>query len=450
MKRIAWTLTVRGSGIRVMGGETGGTRFNSGQGARCAMVLWGVLRALGLCLLGAGLGWAQSLPTSATIESIPLELTMPERYRVTAVLEPVRKIALVAPADGIVRGLEATLGTAVRANAEVAQLDRAEALARFKMAQAEVKEKQILSKSNPNYRDVYAAQLEAAQARAELAQLELDRLTLRAPFAGRIIALPVSSGQYVLKGTVIAELADITSLKSLVPVDRRTVSDRADLKVFVEEQEQTAKVQSILPLPESYASLRELAAPFASAWVVVPNAKGELTSGLRVRSSNLPITPIATVPKESLKAVEGPAGSSAATVQVLRNEYVTNVPVDVLGKIGPERLQVSGALRSTDALIVSSSVPLLAGTLVRLRRLPARSSRERHLTRPGKASRQESLHPELPHESRQRPLPATRVRARPDRPLAAHARCRTCSGPRLATLLRARNDANVLHHKAAK
>lgn len=310
------------------------------------MVLWGVLRALGLCLLGAGVGWAQSLPTSATIESIPLELTMPERYRVTAVLEPVRKVALVAPADGIVRGLEAPLETAVRANAEVAQLDRAEALARLKMVQAEVKEKQILSKSNQNYKDVYTAQLEAAQAKAELAQLELDRLTLRAPFAGKIIALPVSSGQYVLKGTVIAELADITSLKSLVPVDRRTVSDRADLKVFVEEQEQTAKVQSILPLPESYASLRELAAPFASAWVVVPNAKGELAPGLRVRSANLPITPIATVPKESLKAVEGPAGSSASTVQVLRNEYVTNVPVDVLGKMGPERLQVSGRFDS--------------------------------------------------------------------------------------------------------
>ncbi|MGZ3334792.1 MAG: hypothetical protein ACXWOV_06235, partial [Isosphaeraceae bacterium] len=94
-----------------MGGKTGRTRFNSGQGARCAMVLWGVLRALGLCLLGAGVGWAQSLPTAATIESIPLELTMPERYRVTAVLEPVRKVALVAPADGIVRGLEAPLGT---------------------------------------------------------------------------------------------------------------------------------------------------------------------------------------------------------------------------------------------------------------------------------------------------------------------------------------------------
>src|SRR5271166_792081 len=222
-----------------------------------------------------------------------------------------------------------------------------------------------LSKSNPNYKDIYTAQLEAAQGRAELAQLELDRLTLRAPFAGRIISLPVSSGQYVLKGTEIAELADITSLKSLVPVDRRTVTERADLKVFVEEQEQTAKVQSILPLPESYASLRELAAPFTSAWVVVPNAKGELAPGLRVRSANLPITPIATVPKESLKTTEGSAGSAASMVQVLRNEYVTNVPVDVLGKMGPDRIQVTGALRAKDALIVSSSVPLLAGTLVR-------------------------------------------------------------------------------------
>ncbi len=390
------------------------------------MVLWGVLRALGLCLLGAGVGWAQSLPTAATIESIPLELTMPERYRVPAVLEPVRKVALVAPADGIVRGLEAPLGTVVRASAEVAQLDRAEALARLKMAQAEVKEKQYLGKSNQNYKEVYAAQLEAAQAKAELAQLELDRLTLRAPFAGRITALPVSSGQYVLKGAVIAELADVTSLKSLVPVDRRTVSDRADLKVFVEEQEQTAKVQSILPLPESYASLRELAAPFASAWVVVANAKGELAPGLRVRIANLPITPIATVPKESLKTTEGSAGSAgsaASMVQVLRNEYVTNVPVDVLGKIGPERLQVSGTLRSTDALIVSSSVPLLAGTLVRFAQTPgqviegttpnpARQGVEAGITPPGAAATEPAAVPSGSSRSRSasgrpaRPTPA--------------------------------------------
>jgi hypothetical protein len=151
-----------------------------------------------------------------------------------------------------------------------------------------------------------------------------------------------------------------------------------------------------LPLPESYSSLRELAAPFASAWVVVPNPKAELAPGLRIRSANLPVTPIATVPKESIKSAEGPAGSAAAMVQVLRNEYVTNVPVDVLGKIGPGRLQVSGALRFTDALIVSSSVPLLAGTLVRFAHAagpgiegttpnPARQGSEAGIAPPGPA-----------------------------------------------------------------
>ncbi|MGC8644293.1 MAG: efflux RND transporter periplasmic adaptor subunit [Isosphaeraceae bacterium] len=322
--------------------------------------------AVGICLLGATAGWAQALPTAATIESIPLELTMPEKYHVTAVLEPIRRVSLVAPADGVIRSIATPLGDTVRASQEIAQLDRAEASARLKVAQAEVKEKQAMLKSaNQTYQAFYAAQLEAAQAKVELAQLELSRLTLSAPFAGRIIALPVSSGQYVMKGSVIAELADLTSLKSLVPVDRRTVSEGSDAQVFVEEQARTAKIQSVLPLPETYASLRDLAAPFASAWVVISNTKGDLAPGLRVRSATLPITPLATVPKDSIKTTEGAGASAGSMVQVLRNEYVTNVPVSMLGKVGAERMQVTGALRTTDALIVSSSVALLPGTLVR-------------------------------------------------------------------------------------
>ena len=58
--------------------------------------------------------------------------------------------------------------------------------------------------------------------------------------------------------------------------------------------------------------------------------------------------------------------------QVIRSEYVMNVPVEILGKVGPERIQVTGAFRPTDALIVSSSVPLLPGTLVRFSQSPSR------------------------------------------------------------------------------
>src|SRR6516225_2546967 len=106
------------------------------------------LLAVVIGLLGAGVGWAQALPTAATIEAIPLELTMPENYHITSVLEPIRRISLVAPADGLIRSTGAPLGTVVRASQEIAQLDRAEASVRLKVAQAEVREKQAMAKAS--------------------------------------------------------------------------------------------------------------------------------------------------------------------------------------------------------------------------------------------------------------------------------------------------------------
>jgi multidrug efflux pump subunit AcrA (membrane-fusion protein) len=376
------------------------------------MLVRGISRALCLWLIGSGVVWSQALPTSATIDSTPLELTMPERYHVTSVLEPIRRVVLVAPADGIVRSLDVRPGTTVKESQEVAQLDRSEAAARVKIVQAELKEKQAILKADGNA--VYQAQVEAAEGRAELAQLELDRLTLRAPFSGWIVSAPVSAGQYVLKGAVIAELADIASLKALVPVDRRAVTAGADASVFIEEQQQAAKVQNLLPLPESFAKLRELAAPFASAWIVVSNSKGEFEPGLRVRSATLPNTPLATIPKGAVKTSEGQPRSTGSVVQVIRSEYVTNVPVDLLGKVGPERIQVTGAFRPGDALIVSSTVPLLAGTLVRFSAgnspgvegvtpNPARTGLEAGITPPSGSTRPRTSQPAAPSRPVRRP-----------------------------------------------
>ena len=305
----------------------------------------------------------QSLPTSATIDAIPLELTMPERFQVVSTLEPIRRILIVAPSDGLIRTVDAGLGATVRQTQEIAQFDRAEAVALLKIAQAELKEKQALQSivKSPEVE----AQIEAAEARVELGRIALDRLTLRAPFPGRIVEAPVAAGQFVLKGTVIAELADVTALKAQVPVDRRITKVGGELVIQIEQEDQTAKVQSIGPLlwTDAYKPLRELAAPFATAWVQVANPKGELEPGLRVRSSSVPVTAIATVPKGAVKPVM--PGAEPSQVQVIRHEYVTNVPVKVLGEVGPDRLQVSGAFRARDDLIASSSTPLLAGTLVR-------------------------------------------------------------------------------------
>jgi multidrug efflux pump subunit AcrA (membrane-fusion protein) len=328
------------------------------------MFLKGLSRGFAVLIVWVGMASGQTLPTAARIESIPLELTMPERYQIAEVLEPIRRVTLIAPADGFVRSIEFRLGAPVRESQEIAQLDRTEALARHRMAMADVKVKEAELKAGSQASEVVRSQLDAARARVELAQLALDRCTLHAPFAGQLVGLPVCAGQYVVKGTTIAELADVAALKTLLPVDRRSVSPGASLTVHVEGQDVSGKIQAILPLPAQFVALRELATPFAAAWVVIPNTKGELEPGLRVSATTVPVTPIATIPKRAVKRGDT-RGADESMVQVIRNEYVTNVPVRVLGDTGPERTQITGLLRRTDALIVSSSVSLLAGTIVR-------------------------------------------------------------------------------------
>jgi hypothetical protein len=167
-----------------------------------------------------------------------------------------------------------------------------------------------------------------------------------------------------LKGAVIAELADISSLKVMQPVDRRSVAANSSLNLRVEGREVSGKVQAVLPLPEGFKILRELATPLSAAMLIVANSKGELEPGQRVESVTIPTTAIATVPKRAVKP-EDPRGGENMMVQVIRDDYVTNVAVRVLGDTGPERVQISGALRSSDSLIASTSVALLPGTLIR-------------------------------------------------------------------------------------
>ena len=125
------------------------------------------------------------------------------------------------------------------------------------------------------------------------------------------------------------------------------------------------KVQALVPLPENFAPLRELSTPLQAAWVILPNPSGAFEPGQRALSPAIPTAPLATIPAPALQQPEDEAGTP--TIQVIRNEYVTTIPVRVLGNPGPERAQITGPMRPTDALIVSSTVPLMAGTLIRFR-----------------------------------------------------------------------------------
>lgn len=314
---------------------------------------------------------AVSAPASARVETAPVEPSAPDKFQVPTVLEAARRVRLIATEDGIVQSLSARVGDAVRERQDLVLLDRAEASARLKIARAAVKEAQATLKAadDPADKEKAAAQIEAAEARAELAQLALDRCSLKAPFAGMVLDYPVSVGQFVTKGTIVAEIADTSSLRVLVPVDRTRVKEGQTLQLVSEGKPVTGKVQALLPMPASFAPLRELATPWSGAWIVIENPAGAgLEPGQRVQNPFLPNAPIVSLPARAVQAAPSEVGSGATAgpiVQVIRNDHVANVPVTVLGEVGPERVQVSGPFRQGDAAIAESSVPLAAGTYLR-------------------------------------------------------------------------------------
>lgn len=335
--------------------------FAAAVGSSCVLAAAALAQAPGRPN-GAQPKGASAPAVQATVETADLTLVFPDRYAVPVLLEPYRKVYLMAPSDGVLKSVSATVGALVRDGQEIAQLDRAEAAAKVKIAEANVREAMAEVARGDSAGSVGAqARVEAAKARAELAQIELDRCTLRAPFGGKILAAPVPAGQYVSKGNTLAELADNAILKVLVPVDRATAKVGADLELIVEGKPIAGKIVATVPLPETYAALRELATPWAGAWVHLDNGSGALEPGQRVRGPDAPTRPITAVPARAVRGADGGSG----VVQVVRFSNVVDVPVKVLGDAGFERTQVSGAFLPTDAAIVESSVPMAAGTVIR-------------------------------------------------------------------------------------
>ena len=168
--------------------------------------------------LGGLLGRAQGpgstrTPQTARVETALIDLAAPERYQVPSILEPVRRVTSGADGRRVSSGsFPQPVGATVKESQDLAELDRAEAKARLKIAEASVREMQaevegVSGKGAGAASAIATARLEAAKARAEIAQIDVDRCTLRAPFNGRILSVSVSPGQYVAKGTSLAELA---------------------------------------------------------------------------------------------------------------------------------------------------------------------------------------------------------------------------------------------------
>jgi hypothetical protein len=94
-------------------------------------------------------GDTSSAGATARVETAPIDSSPPDKYLVSSVLEPARRVTIMAMADNVVSSLVVPLGASVREGQTIVQLDKAEATAHLNIAEAELQEAMAKVKSAP-------------------------------------------------------------------------------------------------------------------------------------------------------------------------------------------------------------------------------------------------------------------------------------------------------------
>ena len=144
---------------------------------------------------------------------------------------PARVVQLAAETDGRIVHVGADRGASLERGAIIVRLDERDRSARLSQAQATVKQREVEYEARERLKSesyVSEAQLQESvalleMARAELtrARLDLEYMTIRAPFAGALQARAVEVGDFVKRGDPIATY-----------VDNRTIIVNANLSEF--------------------------------------------------------------------------------------------------------------------------------------------------------------------------------------------------------------------------
>ncbi|MBW3541404.1 MAG: HlyD family efflux transporter periplasmic adaptor subunit [Planctomycetes bacterium] len=300
------------------------------------------------------------------IQRRPLSLIDPAQFRVSMQLAPGRLVDLVAVRDGRVREVRVKPGDEVREQAEVALLDATEEAllldrARAHHKAAEVRLRRARSSGETDAIELAEAELAAAEADVKLAQVRLEQMVVRAPFAGSVFRVPAVAGAFVRAGDKLASVGEVSQLTVEIPIDRNAVPPDGQIEIRIEDENVRAKVESILPLGERFEPLRSILPSAASAAVSIENGGGRLQAGQTVYAPVVPRDPVVEIPTSAL-ANQTDGGRK---VQVVREDVVRDVPVRLLGQVGVDRVFVSGAFAEADELVLHASRELADGTRVR-------------------------------------------------------------------------------------
>jgi membrane fusion protein (multidrug efflux system) len=173
---------------------------------------------------GGGPG-AGGQPTPVAVETV-MRGSIASYYTATATLEPNKEAEILARVSGVILAIEGEEGDRVSEGKTLLSIDDKEFQYRVKQAKAEYEKQQTRfarmqkmfegNLASAEEFDTAKNDLQAAEAAAELAELELSYTRVRAPFTGHITRRHVDPGQTVSNNTPLYSISDLERLLARV------------------------------------------------------------------------------------------------------------------------------------------------------------------------------------------------------------------------------------------
>jgi len=317
-------------------------------------------------------GRAGAAPRTETATRVALDdvrrVPFPRGVGAVGSLRSDESVVLRPEVSGRIQRLNFEEGSRVTAGQVLVQLDDsvpraelAQAQANLSLAQSQYRRSEQLQKQgfvSQQARDESNSSLKAQQANAALVRARLDKMTIRAPFAGMVGLRAVSLGDFVSEGQDIAPLVAIDPLKVdfRVPemyLTRLKVGQTLTIKLdALPDEQREGQVFAVSPVVDAGGRSVLLRA-------TVPNKDGVLRPGMFARVQLIFNQDQALVVPETALA---PSGDTQYVFRV-RDKIARRVEVRV-GERRDGQVEVLDGLAAGDQVVVSGLQRVIDGGAV--------------------------------------------------------------------------------------
>jgi membrane fusion protein (multidrug efflux system) len=294
---------------------------------------------------------------------------MPDLLMLPGSLEPFRVVSVPVEEDGRVEEILGVEGQMVEAEDVILRLDTALLLAELQRARAQAdfdsrtleRSLELLERGVFNKSQIEEAEAKAIVSKAvlEVAETNLDRATVKAPSGGVLNKLPVEVGEWVSKGSTVAQIVETDRMKVVIQVPERDVH-YLRIGATVPMTIDALRGRRLTGQVAYISEIADGATRTTRVEVEVDNGRGLLRSGMIVRTeiARRQLRNVIMVPLSSIIPLE-----DGRVVYVVAGDRTEQRNIE-LGLIKGSQAQVVSGLQAGEALVVVGHRQVGPGQLV--------------------------------------------------------------------------------------